>query len=85
LVIYTQNDIEGKCEMKKLLNEMQQAKLKELQLQQAKLNELQAELETLNTKVVNHEPITPQDTQFISNLGWISTLSISIAAIAASL
>jgi hypothetical protein len=71
--------------MKKLLNEMQQAKLKELQLQQAKLNELQAELEILNSKVKNHEPLSPQDTQFISNLGWISTLSVSIAAIAASL
>jgi hypothetical protein len=71
--------------MKKLLNEMQQAKLKELQLQQAKLNELQAELETLNLKVINHEPLLPKDTMFMNNLGWISTLSISIAAIAASL
>jgi hypothetical protein len=69
----------------KTLNDEQKAKLKELQLQQAKLKELQTELENLNIKVKNHEQLSAADTQFISNLGWISTLSVSIAAIAASL
>ncbi len=63
----------------------QQAKLKELQIQEEKLKGLQAELARLNAKVNNKESLTPEDTKFISNLGWLSTLSVTIASIAASL
>src|ERR1035437_1613741 len=69
----------------KSLNEERQAKQKELQQQQAKLKDLQAELENLNAKVKNHEPLWAEDTKFISNPGWMSALSVSIATIAASL
>lgn len=67
------------------LNEAKQAKLKELQEQQAKIAQLQTELEAINAKVHNNEPLSIEDTKFISNLGWMSALSVSIATIAASL
>lgn len=60
-------------------------KIQELQAQEAKLKELQAELAKLNTKVENHEELSSEDTKFISELGWISALSVTIAAIASSI
>lgn len=60
-------------------------KLKELQAQEDKLKELQADLAKLNAKVENHEELSPEDTKFVSELGWISALSVTIAAIAASM
>lgn len=69
----------------KSLNESQQQKLQEVQAQQAKLNALQADLEKLNSKISHHENLTAEDTKFISNLGWLSALSVSIASIASSL
>lgn len=64
---------------------VQQAKLKELQAQQQNLQELQAELEKINSKIKNHEKLSTEDTKFISELGWLSALSVTIASIAASL
>ncbi len=61
------------------------AKIKELQAQEEKLKELQADLEKLNAKVENKEPLSEEDTKFISNLGWITALSITIATIADSI
>lgn len=58
---------------------------KELQAQQEKLKKLQAELEKINKKVKNHEKLSLDDTKFIGELGWLSALSVTIAAIAASL
>jgi uncharacterized small protein (DUF1192 family) len=66
------------------LKEAQQLKLKEVQEQQARLKELQADLAKLNAKVKNKEQLTPADTEFIGSLGWLSALSISVAAIAAT-
>ena len=66
------------------LKEAQQLKLKEVQEQQAKLKELQADLAKLNAKVKNKEQLTAADTEFIGSLGWISALSVTIAAIAAT-
>jgi hypothetical protein len=62
-----------------------EAKLKELQAQEEKLKELQADLAKLNAKVKNHEQLSAEDTKFVSELGWISALSVTIAAIAASM
>ena len=62
-----------------------EVKLKELHAQEEKLKELQADLAKLNAKVKNHEELSPADTKFVSELGWISALSVTIATIAASI
>jgi hypothetical protein len=63
----------------------QHIKMLEVQSQQAKLKELQADLEKLNHKISTHEKLSAEDTKFISSLGWISALSVSVAAIASSM
>jgi hypothetical protein len=67
------------------LNTEKELKLKELHAQEEKLKELQADLAKLNAKVKNHEELSPADTKFVSELGWISALSVTIATIAASI
>ncbi len=67
------------------LNTEKELKLKELHAQEEKLKELQADLAKLNAKVENHEELSPDDTKFVSELGWISALSVTIATIAASI
>lgn len=64
---------------------VQQEKLLELQSQQKNLNELKAELDKINSKIKNHEKLSSEDTKFISELGWLSALSVTIASIAASI
>lgn len=49
--------------------------------QQEKLKELQAELETIDSKNKSDEKLLVEDGAFISNLGWISILSVTIAGI----
>jgi flavodoxin len=67
------------------LQAAKEIKIKELQAQEEKLKELQAELAKLNTKIENHEELSSEDTKFIGDLGWITALSVSIAAIASSI
>lgn len=67
------------------LNTEKEAKLQELQVQEEKLKELQTDLAKLNAKIENHEELSPADTKFVSELGWISALSVTIATIAASM
>ncbi len=67
------------------LRMVQQEKLRELQSQQKNLKELQDELEKINAKIKNHEKLSTEDTKFISELGWLSALSVTIASIAASI
>jgi len=67
------------------LNKAHQLKLKEVQEQQEKLKSLQADLAKLNAKIANHEELTPEDTKFVSSLGWLTALSVTVAAVAASL
>jgi len=62
-----------------------QDKLKELQAQQKNLKELQEELNRINQKIEKHEELSPDDTKFMGNLGWLTALSVTIASIAASL
>ena len=63
----------------------QQEKLKEVKAQQEKLKELQAELDRLNSKIEKNEKLTPDETKYLGQLGWLSTLAVTIAAIASSL
>ncbi len=67
------------------LQEAQQLKREELQRQEGKLKELHAELEKLNSKIVNNEKLSMDDTKYISELGWLAALSVTIATIASSL
>jgi len=74
-------------ETKSTSNELnaQQEKLKEVQAQQAKLKKLQAELDKLNSKIEKNEKLTPDETEYLGQLGWLSAAAVTIAAIAASL
>ncbi|MDX8379409.1 MAG: hypothetical protein R8K48_05100 [Gallionella sp.] len=67
------------------LQSAKEIKLQELHAHEEKLKELQTELAKLNAKVENHEEISADDTKFVSELGWISALSVTIASIAASI
>lgn len=67
------------------LRTVQLEKLKELQAQQANLDKLQAELKRINTKIEKKEDLSLDDTKFISELGWLSALAVTIATIAGSL
>ena len=69
----------------KSLIESQQLKSQEVQIQQAKLKDLQTDLEKLNAKIHKHETLSAEDTKFISDLGWLSALSVTIASVAATL
>jgi hypothetical protein len=60
-------------------------KLKDLQKQQKNLKEIEAELSRISAKINKKEELTLDDTKFIGNLGWLTALSVSIAAVAASL
>lgn len=73
-----------KSEVSKL-QEAQQLKREELQIQEGKLKELHTELEKLNSKVRNNEQLSSEDTKYISELGWLAALSVTIATIASSL
>lgn len=63
----------------------QQEKLKEVLAQQEKLKKLQVELEKLNTKIEKNEKLTPDESAYLGQLGWLSAAAVTIAAIAASL
>ncbi|MEO6974810.1 MAG: hypothetical protein ABI144_02895 [Gallionella sp.] len=66
------------------LRMVQQDKLNELLAQQKNLSALQTELEKINLKIKNKEKLSEEDTEYISNLGWLAALSVTIAAIATS-
>ena len=50
-------------------------------VQQERLKELHAELERIDSKFKSDEKLLVEDGVFISNLGWISILSVTIASI----
>ena len=64
---------------------VQEQKLDELQSHQKNLHELKAELEKINLKIKKHEKLSEKDIQYISELGWLAALSVTIASIAASI
>jgi hypothetical protein len=63
----------------------QQQKLIEIQAQQEKLKILQVELERLNEKIEKNEKLTPDESAYLGQLGWLSAAAVTIASIAASL
>ena len=65
--------------------ETKQEKLKEIQAVQAEMNKLQSELDRLNAKVKKNEKLSPDETKFFGELGWLSALAVTIAAIASTL
>jgi uncharacterized protein YlxW (UPF0749 family) len=65
--------------------ETKEEKLKELQKVQAEMDKLQAELDRLNTKVKSNEKLTVDETKFFGELGWLSALAVTIAAIASTI
>ncbi len=65
--------------------ETQEEKLKELQSVQEKMNTLQLELDRLKGKVNKNEKLTPDETKFFGELGWLSALAVTIAAIASTI
>ena len=65
--------------------ETQHEKLKELETVQEKMNTLQAELDRLKSKVKKNEKLTPDETKFFGELGWLSALAVTIAAIASTI
>jgi hypothetical protein len=69
----------------KALRIVQEDTLKQLEAQQKNVKELQGQLSTINEKLQKKEKLSDEDVKFMSNLGWLSTLSIAIAAAAASL
>lgn len=50
-------------------------------VQQERLKELDAELERIDSKIKSDEKLLAEYGKFISNLGWISILSVTIASI----
>jgi hypothetical protein len=54
-------------------------------VRQEKLKESDAESEGMDSKIKNDKKLLVEDGKFISNLGWISILSVTIASIAVSL
>jgi predicted nuclease with TOPRIM domain len=63
----------------------QQQKLIEIQAQQEKLKILQVELGRLNEKIEKNEKLTPDESAYLGQLGWLSAAAVTIASIAASL
>ncbi|MEO6976330.1 MAG: hypothetical protein ABI144_10755 [Gallionella sp.] len=68
-----------------VLRMVQQDKLNELLAQQKNLGTLQAELERINAKVKSNEKLSEEDSEYIGNMGWLTALSVTIAAIAVSI
>jgi len=65
--------------------ESKQEKLKEIQAVQAEMNKLQSELDRLNAKVNSNEKLTEDENKFFGQLGWLSALAVTIAAIASTI
>ena len=51
-------------------------------VQQEKLKQLNAGLERIDSEIKSDKKLLVKDGAFISNLGWISILSVTIASIA---
>ncbi len=69
----------------KALRIVQEDTLKQLEAQEKNVKELQSQLASINDKLQKKEKLSDEDIKYIGNLGWLSTLSVAIAAAAASL
>lgn len=64
---------------------VQLEKLHELQAQQKNLQELQGELERINLKIKKKDAPSTEDVKYLSQLGWLSALAVTIASVAANI
>ena len=69
----------------KALRIVQEDKLRELQAQQENVKHLQEEMARINEKLKKKEKLSEEDTKFVSELGWLSALAVTISALATSL
>ncbi len=64
---------------------VQVEKLKELKAQEKNLRKLQDELEKINSKIQNKTDLSRDDLAFLSELGWLAALAVTITGIAANI
>ena len=64
---------------------VQVEKLKELKAQEKNLKKLQDELEKINSKIKNKTELSRDDLAFLSELGWLAALAVTITGIAANI
>ncbi|MHB1237425.1 MAG: hypothetical protein ACYCY7_07665 [Gallionella sp.] len=64
---------------------VQLEKLQELKAQEKNLRELQGELERINLKIKRKDALSPDDVSYLSQLGWLAALSVTVASIAANI
>ena len=64
---------------------MQLEKLQELKAQEKNLKELQGELERINLKIKKKDALSTEDVKYLSQLGWLSALAVTIASVAANI
>ena len=69
----------------KALRIVEEEKLRELQAQKENLEKLQAELATIKAKLQKKETLTEDEIKYMGQLGWLSALSVTIAALASSI
>lgn len=64
---------------------VQLEKLQELKAQEKNLKELQGELERINLKIKKKDALSTEDVKYLSQLGWLSALAVTIASVAANI
>jgi Skp family chaperone for outer membrane proteins len=64
---------------------VEEEKLRELQAQQDNLKKLQEELSGIKAKLQKKETLTQDEIKYIGELGWLSALAVTIAALANSI
>jgi hypothetical protein len=69
----------------KALRIVEEEKLRELQAQKANIEKLQAELSTIKSKLQRKESLSEDEIKYIGQMGWLSALSVTIAALASSI
>lgn len=69
----------------KALRIVQEDTLKQLDAQKNNVKNLQNQLTAINAKLQKKESLSAEEVQFMGNLGWMSALSVAIAALSASL
>ena len=69
----------------KALRIVQEDTLRQLEAQQNNVKDLQNKLTAINDKLQKKEPLSTDELKYIGNLGWLSGLSVAIAALASSL
>lgn len=69
----------------KALRIVREETLLQLQSQKGNVDELRETLEKINTKLHKKQSLSEEDLKVLSSAGWLTSLSIAIAALATSL